>query len=167
METQRRGVSLLPLLLLGLVMPVATTQILSYQQAVLRAVDSFNQRSFHDNLFRLLDLESQPPEDNDPNTPKPVKFTVKETVCPKTAEQLPEQCDFKKEGLVEQCVGTVMLNQARESFDLNCDAAREATGLRKSLRKARKKIKKAFRKFRHNIPRILPYLPRVPLPGGK
>lgn len=61
METQRRAVSLL-LLLLGLVMPVATAQILSYQEAVLRAVDSFNQRSFHDNLFRLLDLESQPPE---------------------------------------------------------------------------------------------------------
>ncbi|XP_040850924.1 cathelicidin antimicrobial peptide [Ochotona curzoniae] len=160
METQRRAVSLL---LLGLVMPVATAQILSYQEAVLRAVDSFNQRSFHDNLFRLLDLESQPPEDNDPNTPKPVKFTVKETVCPKTTEQLPEQCDFKEDGLVEQCAGTVMLNQARESFDLNCDAAKEATGLRRSLRRIRKKIGNALRK----LPRFLPYIPRVPFPGGK
>ena len=35
----------------------------------------------------------------DPGTRKPVSFTVKETVCPKTAQESPEQCDFKENGV--------------------------------------------------------------------
>ncbi|XP_020039085.2 cathelicidin antimicrobial peptide [Castor canadensis] len=125
MYTQRDGPFLgqwsLLLLLLGLLIPPATAQTLSYQEAVLRAVDGFNQRSLDDNLYRLLTLESRPPEDEDPDTPKPVRFTVKETVCPKTTQQPLQQCDFKKDGLVRRCVGTVTLDQARGSFDITCD----------------------------------------------
>ncbi|XP_008572297.1 PREDICTED: cathelicidin antimicrobial peptide [Galeopterus variegatus] len=125
METQRDGLSLrqwsLLLLLLGLVMSPAIAQVLSYQQAVLRAVDGFNQRSLDTNLYRLLDQDLQFRGDNDPDTPKPVSFRVKETVCPKTTQQPLEQCDFKENGLVKQCVGTVTLDQVRGSFDINCD----------------------------------------------
>ena len=32
-------------------------------------------------------------------TQKPVSFTVKETVCPRTTQQSPEQCDFKENGV--------------------------------------------------------------------
>ena len=35
----------------------------------------------------------------DPGTRKPVSFTVKETVCPKTAQESLEQCDFKENGV--------------------------------------------------------------------
>ena len=38
-------------------------------------------------------------QDEDPDTPKPVSFTVKETVCPRTSQQPPEQCDFKENGV--------------------------------------------------------------------
>ncbi|XP_037706083.1 cathelicidin antimicrobial peptide-like isoform X2 [Choloepus didactylus] len=125
METQRRSTPLgqwsLLLLLLGLVMPLATGQTLSYQEAVLRAVDGLNQRSSDDNLYRLLKQDLQLEVDEDPDTPKPVSFTVKETVCPRTTRQPPEQCDFKENGLVKQCVGTVTLDQASDYFDINCD----------------------------------------------
>ncbi|XP_037684952.1 protegrin-5-like isoform X3 [Choloepus didactylus] len=125
METQRHSTPLgqwsLLLLLLGLVMPLATGQTLSYQEAVLRAVDSLNQQSSDDNLYRLLKQDLELKVDEDPDTPKPVSFTVKETVCPRTTRQPPEQCDFKENGLVKQCVGTVTLDQANDYFDINCD----------------------------------------------
>ncbi|XP_007982285.1 cathelicidin antimicrobial peptide isoform X2 [Chlorocebus sabaeus] len=126
MKTQRDGPSLgrwsLVLLLLGLVMPLAiVAQVLSYQEAVLRAIEGINQRSSDANLYRLLDLDPRPTMDGDPDTPKPVSFTVKETVCPRTTQKSPEDCDFKEDGLVKRCVGTVTLNQARDSFDISCD----------------------------------------------
>ncbi|KAM5314410.1 cathelicidin-6-like [Glossophaga mutica] len=125
METQRDNLpwgrwSLL-LLLLGLAVPPAAAQVLSYNELALRAVDGFNRRSSEANLYRLLKLDQQRPDgDDNPNTPKPVSFTVKETVCPKTAQVLPEQCDFKENGLVKQCAGTVTLDQANGYFDINC-----------------------------------------------
>lgn len=64
MKTQRDSLSWgcwsLLLLLLGLVMPPATAQALSYKEAVLLAVKGFNQRSSEASLYRLLELEEQP-----------------------------------------------------------------------------------------------------------
>ena len=66
METQRASLSLgrwsLWLLLLGLVLPSASAQDFSYREAVLRAVDQFNEKSSEANLFRLLELDP-PPKD--------------------------------------------------------------------------------------------------------
>ncbi|XP_004419699.1 PREDICTED: cathelicidin antimicrobial peptide [Ceratotherium simum simum] len=125
METQRDSCSLgqcsLWLLLLGLVIPAATAQALSYEEAVLRAVDGLNQRSSDDNLYRLLELDPQPKGDENPDTPMPVSFTVKETVCPRSTQQPLELCPFKENGLVKQCVGTVILDPVKEYFDISCD----------------------------------------------
>ena len=61
METQRASLSLgrwsLWLLLLGLVLPSACAQALSYREAVLRAVDRINEQSSEANLYRLLELD--------------------------------------------------------------------------------------------------------------
>lgn len=48
------------LLLLGLVLPLVFSQTLGYRVAVLRAVDDFNQQSPDTNLYRFLDMDSQP-----------------------------------------------------------------------------------------------------------
>lgn len=65
METQRASLCLgrwsLWLLLLGLVVPSASAQALSYREAVLRAVDRLNEQSSEANLYRLLELD-QPPK---------------------------------------------------------------------------------------------------------
>ncbi|XP_066899287.1 cathelicidin-4-like [Kogia breviceps] len=126
METQRAMLVLgrwsLWLLLLGLVVPSASAQTLSYREAVLLAVDRFNERSSEANLYRLLELDPPPKaQDQDLDTPKPVSFTVKETVCPRTTQQPQEQCDFKENGLVKQCVGTVTLDQSKDQFDIDCN----------------------------------------------
>ena len=64
METQRASLSLgrcsLWLLLLGLVLPSASAQALSYREAVLRAVDQLNELSSEANLYRLLELDPPP-----------------------------------------------------------------------------------------------------------
>ncbi|XP_043741629.1 cathelicidin-4-like [Cervus elaphus] len=121
METQRPSLSLgrwsLWLLMLGLVLPSARAQALSYREAVLRVVDQFNERSSEANLYRLLELD--PPPKDDRSARKPVSFRVKETMCPRSSLQPPEQCDFKENGLVKKCVGTVSLDQIDDQFDLN------------------------------------------------
>ncbi|XP_052577559.1 cathelicidin antimicrobial peptide [Peromyscus californicus insignis] len=162
MHTQRDNPSLRwslsLLLLLGLALPLAISQTRSYREAVLRAVDEFNRQSSDTNLYRLLDLESQPAGDEDPDTPKYVRFRVKETVCDKALQQLPEQCNFKEHGLVKQCVGTVTLSQDTDSFDINCKEpgtqpqkfkkiAKIAGLLRKGGQKIGEKIKKIGQKI--------------------
>ena len=64
METQGASLTLgrwsLWLLLLGLVLPSASTPALSYREAVLRTVDQFNERSSKAHLYRLLDIDPRP-----------------------------------------------------------------------------------------------------------
>lgn len=64
MQSQRdipfRWRSLSLLLILGLGLPLAISQTPSYREAVLRAVDEFNQQSLDTNLYRLLDLDPEP-----------------------------------------------------------------------------------------------------------
>ncbi|XP_070632863.1 prophenin and tritrpticin precursor isoform X1 [Bos indicus] len=59
--------------------------------------------------------------DEDPDSPKRVSFRVKETVCSRTTQQPPEQCDFKENGLLKRCEGTVTLDQVRGNFDITCN----------------------------------------------
>nr|XP_020771850.1 cathelicidin-5-like [Odocoileus virginianus texanus] len=116
METQRASLSLgrwsLWLLLLGLVLPSASTQALSYREAVLHAVDQPTEKSSEANLYLLL--EPSPPSlghtDEDLDNPKRVSFKVKEAVCPRTSQQSPEHCDFKEKGVVKKYGVTVTMD---------------------------------------------------------
>ncbi|KAJ1069533.1 hypothetical protein K5549_021568, partial [Capra hircus] len=94
------------------------------------AVDQLNEKSSEANLYRLLELDP-PPEQDDKNSniPKPVSFRVKETVCPRTSQQPAEQCDFKENGLLKECVGTVTLDQVGNNFDITCAAPQSVRGL--------------------------------------
>ena len=64
METQRASLSLgrwsLWLPLLGLVLPSASAQALSYREAVLHVVNRINEWSSEANLYRLLELDPTP-----------------------------------------------------------------------------------------------------------
>ncbi|XP_057560581.1 cathelicidin-6-like [Hippopotamus amphibius kiboko] len=148
METQRASLAQgrwsLWLLLLGLVVPSASAQTLSYREAVLRAVDRLNERSPEANLYRLLELDLPPNvDDEDPDTPKPVSFTVKETVCPRTTQLPLEQCDFKEKGLVKQCVGTVTLDQVKGQMNITCDEL-QSVGFFSRLRN---RLRRTWRRF--------------------
>eukprot|EP00070_Physeter_catodon_P019355 XP_023979556.1 cathelicidin-6-like [Physeter catodon] len=143
METQRASLALgrwsLWLLLLGLVVPSASAQTLSYREAVLHAVDRLNEHSSEANLYRLLELDPPPKADGDPDTPKTVSFTMKETVCPRASQKSPEQCDFKENGLVKQCVGTVTLDQVKGQMNITCDEL-QSVGIFGRLHKRIQKI---------------------------
>nr|XP_048279364.1 cathelicidin antimicrobial peptide [Myodes glareolus] len=145
--------SLSLLLLLGLVLPLVFSQTLSYRVAVLRAVDDFNQQSPDTNLYRFLDMDSQPSGDEDPDTPNYVRFRVKETVCDKATYQTPEQCNFREHGLVKQCVATV--NQGTDSFtDISCKGPqrfKKVARIAGLLRRGRQKIGKKFKKLGQKI----------------
>ncbi|XP_070247004.1 protegrin-2-like [Myotis yumanensis] len=131
METQRSrlcwGRWPLLLLLLGLAMPwpLAAARALSYEEALRLAVQGFNQRSREASLYRLLQQDPQPQGDLNPDTPKPVSFTLKETVCPRTTQQPPEECDFKENGLVKECAGTVTLDQDTGYNDVVCEEIKD------------------------------------------
>ncbi|XP_052495597.1 cathelicidin-6 [Budorcas taxicolor] len=157
METQRASLSLgrcsLWLLLLGLVLPSASAQALSYREAVLHAVDRINEQSSEANLYRLLELDPPPKDDENPNIPKPVSFRVKETVCPRTSQQPAEQCDFKENGLVKQCVGTVTLDAVKGKMNITCEEL-QSVG---RFKRFRKKFQKLWRKVGPFVGPILSY----------
>ncbi|XP_027270444.1 cathelicidin antimicrobial peptide isoform X2 [Cricetulus griseus] len=121
MQTQRDHSSLRRALsLMLLLLPLAISKTFRYREAVLRAVDNFNQQSSDPNLYRFLDMDSQPPGDEDSDSPMYVNFRIKETVCEKTTYQIPEQCNFRDHGVVKRCVGTITRSQDTESFDIDC-----------------------------------------------
>ncbi|XP_040102837.1 cathelicidin-6 [Oryx dammah] len=154
METQRASLSLgqwsVWLLLLGLLLPSASAQALSYREAVLHAVDRINEQSSEANLYRLLELDPPLKDDENPNIPKPVSFRVKETVCPRTSQQPAEQCDFKENGLVKQCVGTITLDAVKGKMNINCEELQSVGRF--------KRFRKKFPKFLHKVGPFVPLL---------
>ncbi|XP_034340307.1 cathelicidin antimicrobial peptide-like [Arvicanthis niloticus] len=146
------------LLLLGLGLPLAISQTLSYREAVLHAVDAFIQQSLDINLYLLLDLDSEPQEDEDPDTPNYVRFRVKKTLCGKAMLQIPEQCAFKEQGVVKQYMGTITLNPASDSFDISCNGPgiqpfrfKKVSWLAGLLRKGGEKIGEKLKKIGQKI----------------
>ncbi|XP_072510301.1 antibacterial peptide PMAP-36-like isoform X4 [Notamacropus eugenii] len=114
-------VVLLVLGLLSLMTPLACAQDQAYQDVVNRFIREYNAKSESESLFRLSVLTLPPQESNDPTAPQLLQFTIRETVCSKTEHRNPEECDFKKNGLVEECIGTVDLYSSNPSVDISCD----------------------------------------------
>uniref|UniRef100_A0A6I8PM85 Uncharacterized protein n=1 Tax=Ornithorhynchus anatinus TaxID=9258 RepID=A0A6I8PM85_ORNAN len=112
-------------LLLGLAgaMPRATaqTQGLSHAEALAIAVDNYNQDSAEENVFRLLSAEPRPEWDADLGTPQVLNFTIQETVCPKAESPTPERCDFKADGLVKDCLGSISTGGGPPAVVVTCE----------------------------------------------
>ncbi|XP_072510288.1 cathelicidin-1-like isoform X2 [Notamacropus eugenii] len=123
-------VVLLVLGLLSLMTPLACAQDQAYQDVVNRFIREYNAKSESESLFRLSVLTLPPQESNDPTAPQLLQFTIRETVCSKTEHRNPEECDFKKNGLVEECIGTVDLYSSNPSVDISCDGNKDPAALR-------------------------------------
>ncbi|XP_068952019.1 cathelicidin-1-like [Petaurus breviceps papuanus] len=95
---------------------------LSYQQALSTAIHFYNEVHRGENAFRLLQISSLSPNQGPhEQTLKRLNFTLKETVCPMTEELLLDQCDFKIDGLVKECQGSVSNEQGIAAIILTCD----------------------------------------------
>ncbi|XP_074144783.1 cathelicidin-6-like isoform X1 [Sminthopsis crassicaudata] len=108
------------LLFLSMVTPFAPAQTLSYRNLVNRFIINYNKKSVSGNLFRLLALNLPPGINNDPSIPHPLNFTIMETVCPKTKPHNLDECNFKENGLVKECYGTISLEATRPSINISC-----------------------------------------------
>ncbi|XP_072509742.1 cathelicidin-2-like [Notamacropus eugenii] len=95
---------------------------LSYQQTLSTAIHFYNEVHRGENAFRLLQIYSPSPNQGPhEQTLKRLNFTLKETVCPTTEELLLDQCDFKTDGLLKECQGSVSNEQGIAAIILTCD----------------------------------------------
>ncbi|XP_072510335.1 antimicrobial protein CAP18-like [Notamacropus eugenii] len=155
-------VLLLVLGLLSLMTPLGYAQDQPYQDVLNRFIQEYNTKSESESLFRLSVLNLPSQESNDPTAPQLLKFTIRETVCSKSEHRNPEECDFKKNGLVEECIGTVDLDSSSPSVDISCDGPEKVKrGFGKKLRKRLKKFRNSIKKRLKNFNVVIP----IPLPG--
>ncbi|KFP79803.1 Cathelicidin-2, partial [Acanthisitta chloris] len=52
-----------------------------------------------------------------------LNFTMMETDCAASARLNPDDCDFKENGAIKECSGTVQLLQSSPEIDLSCSDA--------------------------------------------
>ncbi|NXS25897.1 CTHL2 protein, partial [Pomatostomus ruficeps] len=96
---------------------------LAYTQALAQAVDSYNQRPEVQNAFRLLSAEPEPGPGVELSSLPGLNFTMMETDCATSARANPDDCDFKENGAIKECSGTVQLLQGSPEIDLRCSDA--------------------------------------------
>ncbi|XP_027698003.1 cathelicidin-related peptide Bf-CRAMP-like [Vombatus ursinus] len=95
---------------------------LSYEKALSAVIHFYNQVPGRENAFRVLQVRSPPSiQPLQEQTQKLLSFTLKETVCPVTEELPLDQCDFKTDGLVKECQGSVSNEQDIAAIILTCD----------------------------------------------
>ncbi|XP_074053833.1 cathelicidin-2-like [Macrotis lagotis] len=100
---------------------------LNYQKALSMAIHFYNQAHKGENAFRLLQTSLPSPNQGpQEQTLKHLSFTLKETMCP-VMEELPlDQCDFKSDGLVKECQGSISNEQDIAAIILTCDPVASA-----------------------------------------
>ncbi|XP_038611477.1 cathelicidin-6-like [Tachyglossus aculeatus] len=110
------------LLLVSVAAVLTPARGLSQREAVDLAVNSYNRGSDIDNVFRFVDyIKKSGPVD--PSKPTQVTFTIQETVCRKSDNRVPDRCDFKRNGVVKVCTGTVSLATGSPSVSITCDGS--------------------------------------------
>ncbi|XP_074982182.1 uncharacterized protein LOC125631118 [Caretta caretta] len=97
----------------------------THEDAVLAAVQLYNQEPDITLAYRLLEAEPQPDWDVSSKTIQPLTFTVQETVCPVKEKRDISQCEFKEDGLVKDCSGFFSTEQDPASVIIKCEEASE------------------------------------------
>uniref|UniRef100_A0A8C3XZ19 CTHL2 protein n=1 Tax=Catharus ustulatus TaxID=91951 RepID=A0A8C3XZ19_CATUS len=92
----------------------------AYTQALAQAVNSYNQRPEVKNAFRLLSAEPQPEPGVELSSLQAFNFSMMETECAASARSDPEDCAFKENGVILECLGTVKMQQESPEVDVSC-----------------------------------------------
>ncbi|XP_062424655.1 cathelicidin antimicrobial peptide [Rhea pennata] len=105
---------------LGAAGGLATSPVLTYPQALAQAVDAFNQRPDVRNIFRLLSADPEPALDVELSSLRGLNFTLMETECTPGTHVRLDDCDFKENGVIKDCMGSVQVLQGSSEIDLRC-----------------------------------------------
>ncbi|XP_032920954.1 cathelicidin-2-like [Catharus ustulatus] len=92
----------------------------AYTQALAQAVNSYNQRPEVKNAFRLLSAEPQPEPGVELSSLQAFNFSMMETECAASARSDPEDCDFKENGIIRECVASLKMLKEFPEIDLKC-----------------------------------------------
>ncbi|XP_072185836.1 cathelicidin-2-like [Excalfactoria chinensis] len=123
---------------------------LSYPQALIQAVDTYNKQPEVKNAFRLLSADPEPGPGIDLNTLRELKFTIMETECVPTARTPIDDCDFKENGAIKDCSGPVTILQDAPVINLNCrDASSDPVLVQRG------RFGRFLKKVRRFIPNII------------
>ncbi|NXR23869.1 CTHL2 protein, partial [Cinclus mexicanus] len=114
---------LLVLAVLGAACALPAPAPLAYTQALVQAVDSYNQSPEVQNAFRLLSAEPEPAPGVELSSLQGLNFTMMETECAASTRSDPEDCDFKENGVIKECSGPVKIVQGSPEIDLRCSDA--------------------------------------------
>ncbi|XP_069502803.1 cathelicidin antimicrobial peptide-like [Ambystoma mexicanum] len=68
--------------------------------AIAAAIDVYNNEQGTGSLYKRAD----DPLSGEPSYSAQLRFRIKETVCSKTDNKRPEECDFKGDGIVKDCI---------------------------------------------------------------
>ncbi|XP_070585924.1 cathelicidin-related peptide Oh-Cath-like [Erythrolamprus reginae] len=136
---------------------------LSYDEALRLGVEIFNKKAREDSLYRLVEAVPQPEWDPYSEGNQELNFTIQQTVCTAEEEFSMDECDFKENGLLRQCMGYYFLQERPPVAVLTCDTVagavkeEEEEGKRKDPLKRVKRFKnffhqvgKGIREFLHN-----------------
>ncbi|XP_072185815.1 cathelicidin-2 [Excalfactoria chinensis] len=123
---------------------------LSYPQALIQAVDTYNKQPEVQNAFRLLSADPEPGPGVDLNTLRELNFTIMETECVPTARTPIDDCDFKENGAIKDCSGPVTILQDAPVINLNCrDASSDPVLVQRG------RFGRFLKKVRRFIPKII------------
>ncbi|KAL8164659.1 UNVERIFIED_CONTAM: hypothetical protein K2H54_001270 [Gekko kuhli] len=143
------------LLMLGLAMAATALspaqEELSYEEAVSLAIDLYNQEPGVEQAFQLLEAKPQPEWDPSLQSLQELEFTVQETTCPPSEQLNLDKCDFKADGVVKECHGTIFSEQGAPVVQYLCETAGEGhirvrRGIKKFVKKVKKGVKKGIKK---------------------
>ncbi|XP_074138683.1 cathelicidin-2-like [Sminthopsis crassicaudata] len=124
MESLRRS-----LLVLCVAVTITITSTLSVQQkkklsdqearSLLQA--TYNKES-HDNfIYKILEIKHV----SNQTERQIVRFTIQETRCLKLENRYPDQCEFKDDGLVKDCLGQISFVPFHRAFLFSCNIVDE------------------------------------------
>ncbi|XP_010588435.1 cathelicidin-related peptide Pt_CRAMP1-like [Loxodonta africana] len=124
MDGIRVPVLLLQLLLvLTWVEPTSLTEdfSLSQAEALEFTINNYNNQSDEEYAFCVLETQPQPDWDPTLSEPQSLYFTIKETECKMVENLTLEQCPFKDNGQVKNCLAIIETSGEGLSVELTCE----------------------------------------------
>uniref|UniRef100_G3UA57 Vipericidin n=1 Tax=Loxodonta africana TaxID=9785 RepID=G3UA57_LOXAF len=146
------------LLVLTWVEPTSLTEdfSLSQAEALEFTINNYNNQSDEEYAFCVLETQPQPDWDPTLSEPQSLYFTIKETECKMVENLTLEQCPFKDNGQVKNCLAIIETSGEGLSVELTCEPQNPAEAQeRRFVRKVKRKLLLDLRKFLQKMKKMI------------